>query len=179
MIERRHKGFVIDKGLVPVANVCESIGTGKSMDEILRMYPTLGMADVFEAVEFYALNTQIPANMSQDQLLKLVNVGGEDIVLEVTNINQVVFLKLVELGKRYYRRVSNFATCMNNGLRISCLENIIAAEEDRELDNDLHELVRECLMEETPGIFENPAQTKEDLDYEEYIQTKEKYETKV
>ena len=39
MIERRHKGFVIDKGLVPVANVCESIGTGKSMDDILKMYP--------------------------------------------------------------------------------------------------------------------------------------------
>ena len=48
MIERRHKGFVIDKGLVPVANVCESIGTGKSMDDILKMYPTLGMADVFQ-----------------------------------------------------------------------------------------------------------------------------------
>ncbi|MDC1040304.1 DUF433 domain-containing protein [bacterium] len=179
MIERRHKGFVIEKGLVPVANVCESIGTGKSMDDILKMYPTLGMADVFEAIEFYALNTQIPANMNQDQLLKLVNVGGDDIVLEVTNINQVVFLKLVELGKRYYRRVSNFATCMNNGLRISCLENIMAAEEDRVLENDLHDLVRQCLMETTPDIFDNPAQTKEDLDIEEYLATKEKYETKV
>ena len=38
MIERRHKGFVIDKGLVPVANVCESIGTGKSMDEVMKYF---------------------------------------------------------------------------------------------------------------------------------------------
>jgi uncharacterized protein (DUF2267 family) len=68
---------------------------------------------------------------------------------------------------------------MNNGLRISCLENIMAAEEDRVLENDLHDLVRQCLMETTPDIFDNPAQTKEDLDIEEYLATKEKYETKV
>ena len=179
MIERRQKGFVIGKGLVPVASVCEQIGTGKTMDEILRMYPTLNMPDVFEAVEFYALNTQIPNNMSQDQLLKLVNVGGDDVVLEVTNINQVVFLKLVELGKRYYKRISNFATCMNNGLRISCLENIIASEDGVELDNDLHDLVLQCLMVTVPEIFEDTAQTKLDLDYEEYIAIKEKHETKV
>jgi uncharacterized protein (DUF2267 family) len=68
---------------------------------------------------------------------------------------------------------------MNNGLRISCLEKIMAAEEDRVLENDLHDLVRQCLMETTPDIFDNPAQTKEDLDIEEYLATKEKYETKV
>ena len=179
MIERRHKGFVVDKGLVPVANICESIGTGKSMDEILTMYPTLGMADVFEAIEFYAMNTQIPADLDQNQLLRLVNVGGDDVVLEVTNINQIVFLKLVELGKRYYKRVSNFATCMNNGLRISCLENIIAEQEGKDLQNDLHSLVKGCLLETTPVVFKNAEQTKEDLDYDEYLKTKKKYETKI
>jgi hypothetical protein len=55
----------------------------------------------------------------------------------------------------------------------------MAAEEDRVLENDLHDLVRQCLMETTPDIFDNPAQTKEDLDIEEYLATKEKYETKV
>jgi hypothetical protein len=34
-------------------------------------------------------------------------------------------------------------------------------------------------MDMVPEIFDNPAQTKEDLDIEEYLTTKEKYETKV
>ena len=179
MIERRKKGYIVSKGLVPVASICESVGTGKSLAEVLRLYPTLGMDDVFEALEFYALNTAIPTNQTLDQLLTLVNVGGDDIVLEVSNINQVVFIKLVELGRRYYRRTSNFATCMNNGLRISCLEILMHKERDEETDNDLYELVEVALSDSVPAIFEQNEQTKEDLDYDEYIATKEKHDSKI
>ena len=179
MIERRKKGFIVSKGLVPVNAICESVGTGKSVAEVLKLYPTLAMEDVFEALEFYALNTSIPTNQALEQLLTLVNVGGEEIVLEVSNINQVVFIKLVELGRRYYRRTSNFATCMNNGLRISCLEILIHKEADLDLDNDLFELVEIALTDSVPAIFEQNEQTKEDLDYDEYIETKEKHDSKV
>tara|TARA_R110000868_G_scaffold161440_13_gene391773 strand:+ start:2557 stop:3099 length:543 start_codon:yes stop_codon:yes gene_type:complete len=179
MIERRKKGYIVSKGLVPVASICESVGTGKSLAEVMRMYPTLGMEDVFEALEFYALNTAIPTNHAIEQLLTLVNVGGEEIVLEVSNINQVVFIKLVELGRRYYKRTSNFATCMNNGLRISCLEILIHKETDKELDNDLFELVELSLLDSVPAIFEQNQRTKEDLDYDEYIATKEKHDSKI
>ena len=179
MIERRKKGYIVSKGLVPVASICESVGTGKSLAEVMRMYPTLGMEDVFEALEFYALNTAIPTNHAIEQLLTLVNVGGEEIVLEVSNINQVVFIKLVELGRRYYKRTSNFATCMNNGLRISCLEILIHKETDKELDNDLFELVELSLLDSVPAIFEQNQRTKEDLDYSEYIATKEKHDSKI
>jgi uncharacterized protein (DUF433 family) len=179
MIERRKKGYIVSKGLVPVASICESIGTGKSLAEVMRMYPTLGMEDVFEALEFYALNTAIPTNHAIEQLLTLVNVGGEEVVLEVSNINQVVFIKLVELGRRYYKRTSNFATCMNNGLRISCLEILIHREANKELDNDLFELVELSLLDSVPAIFEQNQRTKEDLDYSEYIATKEKHDSKI
>jgi len=179
MIERRKKGFVVTKGLVPITAICESVGTGKSVAEVLRAFPTLAMEDVFEALEFYALNTAIPTNHAPDQLLTLINVGGDEITLEVSNINQVVFIKLVELGRRYYRRTSNFATCMNNGLRISCLEILMHKEEDLDLDNDLFELIEMALTESVPAIFEQNERTKEDLDYEEYLLTKEKYDAKV
>ena len=170
MIERRKKGYIVSKGLVPVASICESVGTGKSLAEVLRLYPTLGMDDVFEALEFYALNTAIPTNQTLDQLLTLV---------KVSNINQVVFIKLVELGRRYYKRTSNFATCMNNGLRISCLEILMHKERDEETDNDLYELVEVALSDSVPAIFEQNEQTKEDLDYDEYIATKEKHDSKI
>ena len=179
MIERRKKGFVVSKGLVPVASICESVGAGKSLSEVLKRYPTLGMEDVFEALEFYAHNTAIPTNQSIDQLLQLINVGGDEMILEVSNINQVVFIKLVELGRRYYKRTSNFATCMNNGLRICCLEIIEHREAGEELDNDLFELVEHTLLDSVPTIFEQNEQTKEDLDYEEYKSTKEKHDSKV
>ena len=61
--------------------------------------------------------------------------------------------------------------------RVQILENIIAEQEGKDLQNDLHLLVKGCLLETTPDVFKNAEQTKEDLDYDEYLETKKKYET--
>jgi hypothetical protein len=52
-------------------------------------------------------------------------------------------------------------------------------ERDEETDNDLYELVEVALSDSVPAIFEQNEQTKEDLDYDEYIATKEKHDSKI
>jgi len=116
MIEKRHKSFVTTNGLVPVDNICNKIGTGKTIEMLLQMYPKLTKEDIFEAVHFYADNTSIPS-MDTDKLLKVENTGTQDeIVIEVTNLNQIVYIKLLSVGHEYYKEIEDFSRLMNQGL---------------------------------------------------------------
>ena len=171
MIERRQSGFVTTNGLVPVDTICSAIGKGKTLDALTRVYPKLTHEDIYEAIHFYSDNTNIPM-ADTDKILQLVNVGkgAQDTVIEVTNLHQVVYIKLVASGHYYYPQESNFAKLMNQGLRICCLDNVIAVESEQEFDTELHVLVNEALHRAVPDILTDIERTKKDLDYDEYIQ---------
>ena len=74
-----------------------------------RLFPMLNEDDVFEAVEFYAENTSLPL-MEEEKMLTLANVGKDknDIIIEVTNLHQVIYLKLVAEGYKLYPRNKRF-----------------------------------------------------------------------
>ena len=58
---------------------------------------------------------------------------------------------------------------MNQGLRVCCLDNVESTENNEELLSDLHVLVNEALLNAVPDIMSNIQQTKDDLDYDEYV----------
>lgn len=176
MIEHRNSGFVTANGLVPVNDICDKIGKGKNMETLLRMYPKLKDYDVFEAIHFYADNVDVP-HTDVDKLLALVNVGNkaEETIIEVMNLHQVVYIKLVALGHQLYgATTTDFASLMNQGLRIACLENVEAMEQETELKSEVHQLVQEALSSAVPDVLADVQRTKDDLDYGEFQQRRNK-----
>tara|TARA_B100000927_G_scaffold290519_1_gene289609 strand:+ start:887 stop:1426 length:540 start_codon:yes stop_codon:yes gene_type:complete len=168
MIEKRHKSFVTSNGLVPVDNICNKIGSGKTIEMLLGMYPKLNKEDIFEAVHFYADNTSIP-NMDNEKLLKVENTGNlDDVVIEVTNLNQIVYIKLLSVGHQYYNEIEDFSRLMNQGLRIVTLLNIESFEEGTVVKDDLGLVVNEAMQMAVPDIINDFDSTKQDLDYDEF-----------
>jgi hypothetical protein len=176
MIEHRNSGFVTTNGLVPVNTICDKIGKGKNIDTLLNMFPKLKQEDIFEAVHFYADNVDVPM-ADIDKLLQLVNVGksNEDTIIEVMNLHQVVYIKLVSLGHTLYSDTKDFAKLMNQGLRIACLENLEAMEKQEELKTDVHGLVQQALSSAVPDVLSDMDRTKKDLDYNEFTNTRNNY----
>ncbi len=175
MIEKRAKAFVTSKGLVPVDLIASEIGKGKNLNGLQRLFPMLLEEDIFEAVEFYAENTSLPL-IEEEKMLTLANVGKDksDIIIEVTNLHQVIYLKLVAEGYKLYPETKDFASLMNTGLRVCCLENIISIENNTAITNELHSLVNNALFLACPEVNEDLARTKDDLDYAEYITRRDK-----
>ena len=173
MIERRASGFVTTNGLVPVDTICGMIGKGKTIDSLTRVFSKLNNEDIFEAVHFYSDNANIPS-AETDKLLQLINVGKntDETIIEVINLHQVVYIKLVSLGHYFYSEEKDFAKLMNQGLRVCCLDNVESAETDKNLISDLHIIVNQALVNAVPNIMKNTDSTKSDLDYEEYVQRK-------
>lgn len=171
MIERRASGFVTTNGLVPVDTICGMIGKGKTIDSLTRVFSKLNNEDIFEAVHFYSDNANIPS-AETDKLLQLINVGKntDETIIEVINLHQVVYIKLVSLGHYFYSEEKDFAKLMNQGLRVCCLDNVESSETDEELLTELHVLVNQALLNAVPDVLQNVEQTKIDLDYKEYVQ---------
>ena len=169
MIEKRQKSFVTSNGLVPVDNICNKIGSGKTIELLLSMYPKLNKEDIFEAVHFYADNTSIPS-MDNEKLLKVENTGPEpdDVVIEVTNLNQIVYIKLLSIGHQYYNEIEDFSRLMNQGLRIVTLLNIESFEEGTIVQDELGLVVNEAMQMAVPDIINDFDSTKIDLDYDEF-----------
>ncbi len=169
MILKRNRAWVLQKGLVPVDAICDMVAYGKTTSDILRKFSMLNINDIFECIEFYAHNTIVP-EQNPEALISLVNTDPEEIVIEVTNINQTVYLKLVELGKRYYPDQEDFHVCMNLGLKIVCLHNVqkIESNED-EMQDRLHRAVHQAIQRSVPEVYEDLDKTKEDLDYDDFI----------
>lgn len=171
MIERRASGFVTGNGLVPVDTLCGMIGKGKTIDTLTRVYHKLSEEDIMEAVHFYSDNIQIP-DTDIEKLLTLINVGKhtDETIIEVINLHQIVYIKLVAQGHYYYPEEKDFAKLMNQGLRVCCLDNVESSETDEELLTELHVLVNQALLSAVPDVLQNVEQTKIDLDYKEYVQ---------
>ena len=169
MIEHRNSGFVVSNGLVPVNTICDRIGKGKTIDKLIAMFPKLKEEDIFEAIHFYADNVEVP-QADVDKLLALVNVGSkaDETIIEVMNLHQVVYIKLVALGHSLYSEQKDFAGLMNQGLRIACLDNIESMENEKELLSEIHGLVQQALTTAVPDVLSDLDRTKADLDYEEY-----------
>jgi uncharacterized protein (DUF433 family) len=169
MIEKRKNSFVTSNGLVPVDVICNKIGQGKTIDMLQQIFPKLTDEDIFESIHFYAENTIIPDAETQN-LLEVLNTGTpEEIVIEVVNLHQSVYVKLLATGHREYPEVTDFAKLMNQGLRICTLENIEDFEDNNMLTEPLHLLVNEAMQIAVPEIINDFELTKEDLDYTEFV----------
>jgi hypothetical protein len=169
MIEKRKNSFVTSNGLVPVDVICNKIGQGKTIDMLQQIFPKLTQEDIFESIHFYAENTVIP-NAETQTLLEVLNTGTpEEIIIEVVNLHQTVYLKLLGTGHREYPEVTDFAKLMNQGLRICTLENIEDFEDNSILTDPLHLLVNEAMQLAVPDIINDFDLTKEDLDYDEFV----------
>lgn len=177
MIEKRHKAFVTSNGLVPVDAVCNSIGSGKTMFSLQQIYPKLTKEDVFECIHFYADNTQFP-QADSSALLDVQDVGeGGQITIEVTNLHQIVYLKLMSKGHQLYPEIEDFAQLMNQGLRIATLENIEAKEAGQEVNNELNYLVNDAMLRTVPKVMMETEETKNDLDFDEFNKRRNTDET--
>jgi hypothetical protein len=169
VILKRNKAWVLQKGLVPIDAICDMVSTGKTRDDILRRFSMLNNDDIFECIEFYAQNTIVPDH-DPESLISLVNTDPEEIIIEVTNINQIVYLKLVELGKRYHPEQQDFHVCMNLGLKVVCLHNVQKIESNAtEMQDRLHKAVHQAIHRSVPEVYEDLDRTKEDLDYDDFI----------
>lgn len=177
MIEKRAKSFVTTNGLVPIDAICNKIGQGKTIGDLLEIYPKLNMQDIFEAVHFYADNTNIPLT-DNENLLTVLNTGTPDnIVIEVTNLHQVIYIKLLATGHDMYPELFDFAKLMNQGLRICTLQNVEAFENNKEVKNELCLVVNDAMQTAVPEIINDWELTKEDLDYSEYKERQQRNET--
>lgn len=169
MIEKRNNAFVVSKGLVPVDEICNKIGQGKTNHSLKDMFPKLSDEDIIEAIHFYAEHTSIP-QLETHKLLEVSNTGTEDnVIIEVTNLHQIVYIKLLSLATNLYPEIKDFAQLMNQGLRITTLENIRTFESNKLLEDDLQVLVNEAMQAAVPDIVNDFEATKIDLDYKEYI----------
>ena len=175
MIEKRAKAFVTSKGLVPVDLLAAEIGKGKTIMGLQRLFPMLDINDIFEAVNFYAENTNVPL-IEEEKMLTLANVGKDkdDIIIEVVNLHQVIYIKLVAKGHTLYPENKDFAELMNQGLRICCLENMESIESNTAITDELRSLVNNALYMACPEVNEDVTRTKEDLDYDEFITRRDK-----
>jgi len=179
MIEKRHRSFVVSNGLVPVDTICNKIGQGRTIHMLKDIFPKLTHADIFEAIHFYAEHTSIP-KMETHKLLEVSNTGtDENVIIEVTNLHQIVYIKLLSVAYSLYPEIDDFAQLMNQGLRVCTLENIRCFESNKLLDNELNILVNEAMQVAVPDIVNDFASTKNDLDYSEYLGRIDNNETKV
>jgi|TARA_B110000977_G_scaffold142306_1_gene180531 hypothetical protein len=170
MIEKRYSSFVTSNGLVPVDAICNKIGQGRTIEMLQDIFPKLTIEDIFESVHFYAEHTTIP-NSDQAKLLDVQNTGTpDDIVIEVVNLHQTVYIKLLSVGHREYPDTYDFAKLMNQGLRICTLENIESFESEEEVDDTLHLLVNDAMQLAVPDVINNFELTKADLDYTEFTE---------
>lgn len=170
MIEKRKNSFVTSNGLVPVDVICNKIGQGKTIDMLQQIFPKLTQEDIFESIHFYAENTVIP-DAETKSLLEVLNTGTpEEIIIEVINLHQTVYLKLLATGHKEYPEFTDFAKLMNQGLRICTLENIESFEDNQMLVEPLHLLVNEAMQIAVPDIINDFDLTKADLDYSEFIE---------
>jgi len=134
----------------------------------MQIYPKLNAEDIFEAVHFYADNTSVPATESEN-LISVVNTGTVDnIVIEVTNLHQIVYIKLLAVGHDLYPEVLDFAKLMNQGLRIITLQNVEMFEANKQIVDELSIAVNDAMQVAVPDVVNDFDLTKEDLDYEEY-----------
>jgi len=177
MIEKRHKAFVTSNGLVPVDAVCNNIGSGKTMYSLQQIFPKLTKEDVFECIHFYADNTQLP-QADNSALLDVIDVGQSgQITIEVSNLHQIVYLKLMSRGHLLYPEIEDFAQLMNQGLRIATLENIEAKEAEQEITDDINFLVNDAMLRTVPKVMADLEETKHDLDYDEFVRRRDTDET--
>lgn len=169
MIEKRKNSFVTSNGLVPVDVICNKIGQGKTIDMLQLIFPKLTHEDIFESIHFYAENTVIPDAETQT-LLEVLNTGTpQEIIIEVVNLHQSVYIKLLSTGHTDYPEVTDFARLMNQGLRVCTLENIEQFEDSVMLTDPLHLLVNEAMQLAVPEIINDFDLTKADLDYDEFV----------
>lgn len=179
MIEKRHNAFVVSNGLVPIDTICNKIGQGRTVHMLQDIFPKLTEEDIFEAVHFYAEHTSIP-QIETKKLLEVTNTGSEEnVIIEVTNLHQIVYIKLLSIAYELYPEMDDFAKLMNQGLRICTLENIRYFESNKMLDNELNILVNEAMQNAVPDIVNDFDSTKNDLDYSEYLKRIEHNETKI
>lgn len=179
MIEKRHNSFVVSNGLVPVDTICNKIGQGRTIHMLQDIFPKLTQEDIFEAINFYAEHTSIP-QIETHKLLEVTNTGNEEnVIIEVTNLHQIVYIKLLSIAYDLYPEINDFAKLMNQGLRICTLENIRYFESNKMLDNEVNILVNEAMQIAVPDIVNDFESTKNDLDFTEYLKRIENNETKV
>lgn len=173
MIEKRQSTFVITNGLVPVDGICDKIAGGATFGKLYNLYPTLDRQDIVDAISFYAENTVMP-NTSDEQLLDLINVGKDefDVVIEITRLHQIPYMKLLATSLKYYPHHESFTSLVNLALRICCLRIIDKKESGITEMTDAETLVNSALLRNIPNVLVDIERTRQDLDYEEYVETK-------
>ena len=177
MIEKRAKSFVTSNGLVPIDAICNKIGQGKNIESLTAIYPKLNVEDIFEAVHFYADNTSVPTT-DPENLLTVQNTGSHDnIVIEVTNLHQIVYIKLLAIAHDMYPELLDFAKLMNQGLRICTLRNVEMFENNQQITDEMCIVVNDAMQMAVPDIVNDWVMTKEDLDYNEYKERQDRNET--
>lgn len=175
MIEKRQNTFVVTNGLVPVDGICDKIAGGATFEKLHDIFPSLDRQDVVDAISFYAENTTLPS-AGDEQLLDLINVGKDefDVVIEITRLHQVPYMKLLATSLQYYPHKPSFTTLVNLALRICCLKIIDMQERGDYKLNDIETLVNSALLRNIPNVLVDIERTRQDLDYEEYIETKDR-----
>jgi len=173
MIEKRQNAFVVTNGLVPVDGICDKIAAGATFGKLHDLFPTLDRQDVVDAICFYAENTTLPTT-KDDQLLDLINVGKDefDVVIEITRLHQVPYMKLLATSLAYYPHQDSFTSLVNQALRICCLRVIDKQEAGITDITDIEALVNSALLRNIPNVLVDIERTRQDLDYEEYVETK-------
>jgi len=175
MIEKRQNTFVVTNGLVPVDGICDKIASGATFEKLYELYPSMDRQDIVDAISFYAENTTLPG-APDDQLLDLINVGKDefDVVIEITRLHQVPYMKLLAASLQYYPHKQSFTTLVNLALRVCCLRIIDLHERGEHSLTDIETLVNSALIRNIPNVLVDIERTRQDLDYDEYLETKER-----
>jgi len=173
MIEKRQNTFVVTNGLVPVDGICDKIAGGATFGKLYDLFPTIDRQDVVDAISFYAENTTLPST-HDEQLLDLINVGKDefDVVIEITRLHQVPYMKLLATALEYYPHTDSFTGLVNSALRICCLVVLDKQERGETQFTEIETLVNSALVRNIPNVLVDIERTRQDLDYEEFLETK-------
>lgn len=169
MVLNRNTAYVTKTGLVPVEEICDNISQGKSIYDVCARFGLSNM-EIYDAVDFYANNTDLEG---VEQGIKLANAHQEhqdDISLDILSIHETVYLKCISISRKYYPEFDDFVANLNNGIRITAIENVIDLSNDRPLRSELHKQIHAALLDVIPEFMTNSSKVLQDLDADEYFQ---------
>lgn len=143
MISNRNGHLVVGKFSVPVREITDCIVERNEVQDICKKYP-VNPDEVFECLDAIA---DLDSISSRDRM-KCKNVGTEDdIQIQTVSITDNLFLKIVQYGRIFNNKVTDFNKLFDIGflnLAFECYEDIHNGH--REFENsDLHTVIFDAI----------------------------------
>ena len=145
--------LVVGKNAVPVRKVADDVCDRKPIDYFTRRYP-LTTAEIFECIDAVADIDKLAK--TKNLILRNVGEGKADLLIEVRQVTDICFLKLVQYGRVYLPNSTDFNQLFDTGLLMMSYDvykDIIEGNKQNVFADELSECVYNAMSDMTKGAY--------------------------